>query len=50
MADKEPADQSKPGQKAAQMLHDAGIQTVQQLSDIGAVEVYVEPASFDVAG
>ena len=41
MADKELADLLNLGQKSSQMLHDAGIQTVQQLRDIGVVEAYL---------
>jgi len=41
MPEKYLADLLNLGEKSAQMLHDAGIHSVKQLSDLGAVEAYL---------
>lgn len=41
MPEKDLADLLNLGEKSAQMLHDAGIHTVKELNNVGAVEAYL---------
>jgi DNA transformation protein len=41
MPEKELADLLNLGEKSAQMLHAAGIHSIKQLNDLGAVEAYL---------
>ncbi len=40
MSEKHLADMLNLGEKSAQMLHAAGIHTVKELADLGAVDAY----------
>jgi len=41
MPEKDLAELLNLGEKSAQMLHDAGIRSVEELNDLGAVEAYL---------
>ena len=42
MSENDLAELLNQGEKSAQMLHEAGIHTVKQLRDLGAVEAYLK--------